>query len=130
MPISHKYKLIYVHIPKCGGSSVASSFGIKINNNILQKNFLFGLYNGKALQHLSKNEIDLFTRNEYWDYFSFSFVRNPFDKIVSEYAWFIKHNFINKNIITFKKFLKIHLIKNSKVDNIYADHFYCQAILY
>ena len=95
--ISHKHKFIFIHIPKCAGSSIEKVFfpGSR------RKNW-FG-YNKKIggfLQHLTCREIIYFNfldRQTFDAMFKFTFVRNPWDKMVSEYVWRIKRagNFVN-----------------------------------
>ena len=70
-------KAIFVHIPKCAGCSL-----------------------WKALLELNLKEIEYFGHgeaklkkpfpydNSYKNYFSFSFVRNPFDRLVSAFFFF------------------------------------------
>ena len=48
---------------------------------------------GYNLQHLTSNELKMLLSNEiYQKYFKFTFIRNPWDKIVSEYEW--AYNFL------------------------------------
>lgn len=68
--ISHKHKCIFVHIPRCGGTSM------EIN------------LNGTPHRNFSRKHIIASTAKKiyepYWDdYFKFSFVRNPWDRMVS-----------------------------------------------
>jgi hypothetical protein len=90
--ISHKYRCIFVHIPKCGGSSIEdviwpdlrteSDFWMGFISNYRNK------YQTGGLQHLFANHIlneigiDLFQ-----NYFKFSIVRNPWDKAISQYTY-------------------------------------------
>jgi hypothetical protein len=132
MPISHKHKVVFVHIPKTGGTSIESALGILgIDNkgsSKPNKDILFGKYKGKALQHLSIREIKKI-KNTPSDYFTFSFVRNPYDRIVSEFFWRRQTiGIINKNM-TFKEFLfKIVIPKRERMlsYDLRDDHFYDQ----
>ena len=67
--ISHKLKCIFVHIPKCAGSS--------INQQLDLKSLGFSGHSPASYhaEYLS-------------EYFSFTFVRNPYDRIVSAYKYF------------------------------------------
>jgi hypothetical protein len=67
------YKCIFVHIPKCAGISVCKS--------------LFGNLGGGHLS-IRKYQI-VFSRSEFSKYFKYTFVRNPWDRIVSAY-YFLK----------------------------------------
>ena len=107
MPISHDLKIIYVHIPKTGGGTIEKSLGIfgKDNNGSLELNYdiLYGKETNKFLQHLTIQEINEIKKKEFNNYKKVSFVRNPYDKIVSEYLWRIQ--IYGKKKIEFKGYL-------------------------
>ncbi len=115
MPISHKYKIIFVHIPKTGGSSIERALGIYgVNNsgNNLQVNedILFG----QGLQHLTMSKILLRMGHDICDrYFKFAFVRNPWDRALSAYRW---RRTWDKNFfkMSFAEFVKDELSNNLK----------------
>ena len=79
MNISHKHKFIFIHVPKCAGltmSTLCREHGILIDpvnddSKKLNKNFNTDVYTDKESETGIK--------------FSYSFVRNPFDRLVS--AW-------------------------------------------
>ena len=88
--ISYKHRCIFVHIPKSGGSSINHQFlPIKV-----ERKHLIGNYKSRfqpmewGLQHLRASYIlgevgyDIFSK-----FFKFSFVRNPWDKLVSQYFY-------------------------------------------
>ncbi len=70
--ISHKHKCIFIHIPRCGGTSMEIS--------IVGRNWF-------KVDRSTKHLIASTAKNiyePYWDdYFKFSFVRNPWDRMVS-----------------------------------------------
>jgi len=78
--ISHKYKFIFIHIRKTGGTSIECIF---------KKNVGGAFENGRSVQYKHENAErmkKLFP--EEWDkYFKFTIVRNPFDLLVSRYFW-------------------------------------------
>lgn len=95
MPISTQYPCLFIHIPKTGGTSIETAlqmfFSWKMENQqqlfgliqspiLVQQNFL-----SNYLQHLTATEIYAL-RPEITDLFSFTFVRNPWDKMVSIYS--------------------------------------------
>jgi hypothetical protein len=84
--ISHKYKFIFVHIPRTGGTSVERFFKEPIHG---------GRHN--TLQYYKQN---LTTHDQY---FKFAFVRNPWDKMLSEYFWFrnAKHSYPDEDVKQF-----------------------------
>lgn len=64
-----QHKCIFVHVPKCGGISVSRSlFGSLVGTHIAIKTFQI-IYDEDEFQH----------------YFKFTFVRNPWDRLVSAY---------------------------------------------
>jgi hypothetical protein len=66
-----RHRCIFIHIPKTGGLAVAES--------------LFGNHAGS---HLFIDDFEaLYSRDELDSYFKFAFVRNPWDRLVSAYAF-------------------------------------------
>lgn len=126
--INHNKKAVFIHIPKNGGSYIA---------DILSKNYEFKNYYIQRPDHhiftkgidlsVDKHENKLFgtliyyktsnyinnimNMNEYkWNtYFIFTFIRNPYDRIVS--GW----NYVNKYNIEFKNFINFNT-KSSSYD--------------
>ena len=89
--ISHKLKCIFVHIPKCGGTSVEDTL-FKPRNKRTIKDLWMGpnKYQTGGLQHLRAPHIIEEVGGDLFDeYFKFSFVRNPWDKMVSQYNYTI-----------------------------------------
>ncbi len=89
MPISHKYKTIFIHIPKNAGESMEKKLGIYGD----QGNNLWGIHKKYVLQHLTLPQMKrhYVTKDLYRNYFKFAFVRNPWDKTVSEYYWYLRY---------------------------------------
>ena len=80
--ISHKHKYIYLYIPKVACTTIrellARHEGIKYVPN-------WTMY-GNRVATTKFNYIKYKGGNKYKDYFKFSFVRNPWDRLVSCYA--------------------------------------------
>lgn len=83
--ISHKHKLIFTHIPKTGGTSISSLF----IDNCHHKNH--------------EQTISIIKNDKFKDYYKFTVVRNPWDRLVSLYFFKIKRRKINN--VEFKKFI-------------------------
>lgn len=71
MPISNSLKLIFVHIPKNAGTAITNSKTAKF--------FMGG--------HHSAKEIKSQYPREWNEYFKFAVVRNPWDRVVSNYEY-------------------------------------------
>lgn len=88
MPISHVHKFVFVHIPKTAGSSIEKKFNIYgVDNNGENDIICTDIMFGKNYQHSTYNQILERSPKDVSDYFSFSFVRNPWSKMVSEFFW-------------------------------------------
>lgn len=69
MPISHKYKCIFIHVPKNAGTSITNEFQMQET----------GHWRATAIKRAHPKE---------WEtYFKFTVVRNPFDRFVSSYNY-------------------------------------------
>ena len=112
--ISHKHKFIFVHVPKCGGTSIEHSLlknenVTKITNDVKQKYRMYYYHEGIQTQH---RKIDQFKDAREKSYFTFTFVRNPWERFLSEYFYIkktgckCKHRDFNKKFPTFKHFVK------------------------
>lgn len=102
--ISHKHKFIFIHTPKCAGTSVEHALynyasdisdilsGYKLNTRHKQ-----WCINTKNL----RNEHLFNSINKHIDYFKFTFCRNPYDRLVSTYEFFN----LSKRYNTFSNFV-------------------------
>jgi len=119
--INHNKKAIFIHIPKNGGSYISEilskHYGFK--NYYLQrpdhKQFCLGkdysvnmhenkihgtLMYYKTSPHI--NKIMNMNQNKWNTYFIFTFIRNPYDRIVS--GW----NYVNKYNISFENYIDLN----------------------
>lgn len=107
--LCHEYKCIYIHIPKAAGLSVhcffAGLLGYKMKAHAP---LLFKAGHIKAHEFRSS---ELVSQEVFDSYFKFSFVRNPWARIISEYN-FRGHS----RSYDFKTFLFKHLPKPSEKD--------------
>jgi hypothetical protein len=95
--ISNKHKCIFIHIPRTGGTSIENTIWPKVSKR-QEKDLWNGFiddYNNKyqtgGLQHLLGYQIKNIVGPEvYNDYYKFTIVRNPYDKIVSQFFYINK----------------------------------------
>lgn len=103
MVISHKYKFIFIHIPKCAGTSIMDSLlrlhgGEEYWNEIDPKDAIrfsvhpdYGNYEDENLsQHSNCRDTEKFFLKKGWDfskYFKFAFVRNPWSRQLSKFSY-------------------------------------------
>lgn len=135
--ISHKHKIIFIHIPKCAGSSIEKFFGMsKISHKWDKTNRLYlkgwdsihkmHLQHAKASDLLDKKLI----QEKVWDeYYKFTFVRNPWDRAYSDYLWMQKdrklegsfEDYILKRGV-FEKHLTDVQSKHNRADHLFPQH--------
>jgi|TARA_R110000824_G_C14935299_1_gene649206 hypothetical protein len=103
MPISKKYKFKFIHIPRCGGSGIEDNFDLFYKENFWVPNFTHHFSNCQfAPQHFTHQILDSFLDVEQKKWFSFTLVRNPYNRIISEY-FYIHKNFYFKPINDFNE---------------------------
>src|SRR5215472_5491948 len=68
--INHQYRCIFIHIPKTGGKSIQGFFGVAWQNH------------KDLARYAQELEPDIFE-----GYYKFAVVRNPWDRIVSDYNY-------------------------------------------
>jgi len=98
--INHKYKFIFLHIPKTGGMSIGQTLNIMLDD--------YTRYQGFNIHY------DKFDKNLFQDYFVFTFVRNPWDRFYSQYK--------------FKEFLYEHSLSYviDNLEDLWVDFYYPQ----
>ena len=118
MPISFDKELVFVHIPKCAGSSIEEALNIDYDTGLrsadgircsqLQISNIDDLQNVERIytkntspQHLPASVLKKIIPHIFEEYTKFAVVRNPYDRIVSEYLY-TKH----KYHMTFDNFIK------------------------
>ena len=131
MPVSHKYKCIFVHIPKTAGTSVEFALGMhgdikNVGINPVQAKKNRESFFGGGLQHAPAKNLMQKIKN-YNQYFSFSFVRNPWDRFVSAAAFrgsLRKARRSALEISIFRKNFKSLLLNNKKNKHFFTQSFY------
>jgi hypothetical protein len=122
MVVCHIRKIIFIHIPKTAGSSIEH---LLRDEGKYELDFI-GVRNGRSTHHYMGIELKLILKELYPTYYKFSFVRNPYDRLISEYFWCRLNNVGHKFNKTFDEFLDYveDVIKNKKFFKpIENDHF-------
>lgn len=126
--INHKYKCIFVHVIKTGGVSICRALHMK------DKQF-----------HIPASKIKSLTKNKWNEYFTFSFVRNPWDKMVSQYfyngqcytrdfneyiiQWYNSDKFTTSHTCTHSDYFDLDIDFIGRFENLQRDFdFICQKI--
>ena len=79
-------KLIFIHIPKTGGTTIEKFFNLR--KKINGYGDASGDFKGKSLQHLIGLDIrKILGEKVFNNFFKFTIVRNPIDRVISEYYW-------------------------------------------
>ena len=99
MIISHGRRFIFVHIPKTGGTALALALEARaMKDDILigdtpkavrrRKRLKRAKVSGRLWKHSRLADIyGLVTQDEIAQFFTFTLVRNPWDRMVSYYHW-------------------------------------------
>lgn len=102
MIISHLHRFIFIHITKCAGTSITKALEPYLGEDDL---VLGGTAKGEVLnrewqalgrihKHSTAAEVKKHVGDDTWnDYFKFSFIRNPWDVMVSTYHWWRETSF-------------------------------------
>ena len=133
--ISHRYKCIFIHIPKCAGTSIEQALGhydnkiprdgqdhrsIRMIERPIKLKYLANIDNFKAIarsiqhnfrNHANPNNGNTVTKEQYASYFKFVIVRNPWARVYSWYRNVMadeihQENLNVNNSIDFNAFLK------------------------
>lgn len=85
MFINHKHKFIFVHVPKNAGTSIRNSFDINgYDKKVVRRKY----------PHYSCSEIKEYCGDTTWNnFYTFSVVRNPYDRMVSYYHFHLSSNY-------------------------------------
>ena len=85
--ISDKYKFIYIHIPKTAGESIEEVLSNEFEDSRIVSNDPDW---DILIKHDTLIEHDYSMKSPLSDFFTFSFVRNPWDRMVSHWKYFIQ----------------------------------------
>ena len=112
--IDHNKKYLYVHVPKCAGKLVELYF--------FNKNPGTGSSNHYTIQQII-DEKEPWLKEEIEDYYIFSTVRNPWDRVVSGYFAERKRNGSgSKELSSFKNFVNSGYFMKSSGGKLYETY--------
>lgn len=84
--VSDTHRFVFVHVPKTGGTSLRSALRPLCTDSYFERSV--------ATKHLRASEVPLLHPDvPFADYFSFAFVRNPFDLLVSFWSYKMENPF-------------------------------------
>lgn len=125
--ISHKLKFIFIHIPKTSGNSLSLFLKDFIDDKVIHRTSNMGEKQGISIICEKTNKdikhMDItYYKNTYGekinDYFKFTIVRNPYDRMLSYYFWSKGKNNQKFNRNEFIKFIK----ENESLQHKYIDN--------
>ncbi|HLV40541.1 sulfotransferase family 2 domain-containing protein [Xanthomarina sp.] len=129
--ISHKHKFIFIHIPKCAGSSIRDFYFDTPKLDWRQPNYelLYGWCPERRihLQHATPKELietNLIQKDVWDEYFKFAFVRNPWGRAYSDYKWIMLDSKVKDSFKNFiqKKGAFEKLLNDKSVKEYRGDH--------
>ena len=124
MPFIHQHKLLFIHIPKTGGTSVESKFKLIRKNELYEEKIvkIDGILFAK--QHWLPYLIEKEFPEKFKNYKKFCIVRNPYTRVISEYFYQFP-----KQMVTFEDFVLKRLNLNER-DHYLPQHLYFENIKY
>lgn len=87
MPISYTYNLIFIHIPKCAGTTIEKMIGTCTSAEYYDLKSRLKSGQLKTPQHFTYLELKNVLDVDWSNYHAFSIVRNPYTRFVSEYNY-------------------------------------------
>lgn len=88
MPVDFDRRLLHLHIPKTGGSTISKILKIDDKEHYYHDRPIRELTPDTTPQHMTAMQLkSLFGDVLFYRLFKFAFVRNPWDRFVSEYFW-------------------------------------------
>ena len=119
MVVCHIRKIVFIHIPKTGGTSIEQM----MREGGKYQLYYLGVRNKRSMHHYMAKELKAEMGRMFDVYRKFSFVRNPYDRIVSEYFWCPFGKRKNVGFDDFLKYVGGIIKSNNYFSNIYHDHF-------
>jgi hypothetical protein len=128
MVLCHNKKCIFIHIPKTGGTSIEHFLRENGKNELL----LIGISsNNRSMQHYTAFELKINIPYFFKIYYKFSIVRNPYERLLSEYYWTPIYNVgfnYGRSLDQFLTYVE-YVVKNKRYhEHINNDHFMPQFL--
>lgn len=89
--IDHEKKFVFLQIPKTASDSVCEALLSLTNKKKMMDELANRSIFAGCFHHATLDQIETKTKTNYNDYFVFTFVRNPFDRVLSEYLYIPKY---------------------------------------
>lgn len=130
MPFSDKYRCVFLHNPKAAGTTIEKLLEIP-NNPTFLLNYSYPDPRQPALQHLPYSHLLKLIPEKMAQYFKFTFVRNPWDRVVSTYHWnsrgkFSFEEFVDMIDDLYRRSDPTEFHKLPEFSKIFGSHFYPQ----
>jgi hypothetical protein len=122
MVVCYNKKCIFIHIPKTAGTSIEQF----IKDNGKNEIEYLGVKNNRSMHHYTASELKKIEPHIFDIYYKFSIVRNPYERLLSEYYWCPIPDVGFKYGKTKVEFLNYvsKVVKGKRYfENIYNDHF-------
>jgi hypothetical protein len=92
MPVNHENKIIFIHIPKTGGSSIRKFLNLTRSEEDPSNQGTIDYFKAQKIDydynHPTAYAYKRYGLKEYFEtYFKFTFVRNPYDRCLSQFFW-------------------------------------------
>ena len=111
MVISTEHKCIFIHVNKTGGRSISTSLFQRIKPHLtvgelfeLEPNI--EIHSNERLQIAQHDSENILVKNNWKNYFKFCFVRNPWDRKLSDYFYNIKRGRTDVSNTSFTQYIK------------------------
>lgn len=137
--ISHKHKAIFIHIPKTAGTSIENTLYpplLRKNIAAMSDTNLFSGWNEEHkfwMHHATMQQILDLYEGDLTEYFKFAFVRNPYERAISDWRFLRGKSNEELRSKTFLKYLNCdgyfkkmlsnnNNNKSSRIDHIYPQY--------